>query len=388
MAKSEYYTILTKIGIAKFIAARASGNGVNLKSFKLSSKVILPSEEMQSLEEIVYEANINSKSVDENNPNYINLMCYVPSDIGGFEINAIGIYDEVGDLLAVGNLPRTYKPILKEGSAKELMIKIVMELSNAEEVILKLDPSVIMASRDYVDAIKIELELKIETLKEELKALINTKEDKGVAANLDKALKTELTKLINKKENTGTAASLDAQLRDKLIALINKKENTGTAASLDAQLRDKLIALINKKENTGTAASLDAQLRDELIALINKKENIGVAKQLVDALRSELTKEIESFIPELRVEKRIITANYDRKYKKMVSLSNIPSEVNMSTYLSKCANSGFPEFAPNYSIYQLKGEHLIYYLNDQYVASYAYQAISYAPSGSTNNNNY
>ncbi|ELL3643557.1 phage tail protein [Campylobacter coli] len=345
MAKSEYYTILTKIGIAKFIAARASGNGVNLKSFKLSSKVILPSEEMQSLEEIVYEANINSKSVDENNPNYINLMCYVPSDIGGFEINAIGIYDEVGDLLAVGNLPRTYKPILKEGSAKELMIKIVMELSNAEEVILKLDPSVIMASRDYVDAIKIELELKIETLKEELKALINTKEDKGVAANLDKALKTELTKLIN------------------------------------------------KKENTGTAASLDAQLRDELIALINKKENIGVAKQLVDALRSELTKEIKSFIPELRVEKRIITAKYvyDRKKRQtvLVSLSNIPSEVNMSTYLSKCANSGFPENVPdNYSISQLKGEHLIYYLNDQYAASYAYQAISYVPSGSTNNNNY
>ncbi|EHV6717718.1 phage tail protein [Campylobacter coli] len=344
MAKSEYYTILTKIGIAKFIAARASGNGVNLKSFKLSSKVILPSEEMQSLEEIVYEANINSKSVDENNPNYINLMCYVPSDIGGFEINAIGIYDEVGDLLAVGNLPRTYKPILKEGSAKELMIKIVMELSNAEEVILKLDPSVIMASRDYVDAIKIELELKIETLKEELKALINTKEDKGVAAILDKALKTELTKLIN------------------------------------------------KKENTGTAASLDAQLRDELIALINKKENIGVAKQLVDALRSELTKEIKSFIPELRVEKRIITAKYDYDRKKrqtvLVSLSNIPSEVNMSTYLSKCANSGFPENAPGYSIHKLKGEHLIYYLNDQYAASYAYQAISYAPSGSTNNNNY
>ncbi|WP_072234013.1 phage tail protein [Campylobacter coli] len=344
MAKSEYYTILTKIGIAKFIAARASGNGVNLKSFKLSSKVILPSEEMQSLEEIVYEANINSKSVDENNPNYINLMCYVPSDIGGFEINAIGIYDEVGDLLAVGNLPRTYKPILKEGSAKELMIKIVMELSNAEEVILKLDPSVIMASRDYVDAIKIELELKIETLKEELKALINTKEDKGVAANLDKALKTELTKLIK------------------------------------------------KKKNTGTAASLDAQLRDELIALINKKENIGVAKQLVDALRSELTKEIKSFIPELRVEKRIITAKYDYDRKKrqtvLVSLSNIPSEVNMSTYLSKCANSGFPEIAPNYSISKLKGEHLIYYLNDQYAASYAYQAISYVPSGSTNNNNY
>ncbi len=112
----------------------------------------------------------------------------------------------------------------------------------------------------------------------------------------------------------------------------------------------------------------------------------------MDALRSELTKEIKSFIPELRVEKRIITAKYDYDRKKrqtvLVSLSNIPSEVNMSTYLSKCANSGFPEIAPHYSIHQLKGEHLIYYLNDQYAASCAYQAISYAPSSSTNNNNY
>ncbi|HBK6297717.1 TPA: phage tail protein [Campylobacter jejuni] len=314
MAKSEYYTILTKIGIAKFIAARASGNGVNLKSFKLSSKVILPSEEMQSLEDVVYEANISSKSVDESNPNYVNLMCHVPSDVGGFEVNAVGIYDEVGDLLAVGNVPRTYKPILKEGSAKELMIKIVMELSNASEVILKLDPSVIMASRDYADAIKIELELKIEALEEELKALIDTKENKGVAADLD------------------------------------------------------------------------SKLRAELIALINKKENIGVAKSLVDALRKELTKEIESFVPALRLEKRSITANYDIN-RRIVSLDNIPSGINMSTYLSKCANSGFPETGPKPMI-KLEGDHLIYYLNEQYVGSYAYKAISYAPPSATNNNNY
>ncbi|EAH6009958.1 phage tail protein, partial [Campylobacter coli] len=115
--------------------------------------------------------------------------------------------------------------------------------------------------------------------------------------------------------------------------------------------------------------------------------------QLVDALRSELTKEIKSFIPELRVEKRSITAKYDYDRNKrqtvLVSLSNIPSGLNMSTYLSKCADSAFPEtiqYAP-VSRY-LKREHLIYYLNDQYAASYAYQAIPYAPSGSTNNNNY
>ena len=164
MQKSEYYTILTKIGIAKFIAARASGNGVNLAKFKISSKVILPNEDMQSLEEVVYEANINSKTIDEKNKNYVNLMCHVPSNIGGFEVNSVGIYDDEDNLIAIGNTPRTYKPLLNEGSAKELVLKIVMELSNADEVILKLDPSVIMASRDYVDAIKLELELKIDAL--------------------------------------------------------------------------------------------------------------------------------------------------------------------------------------------------------------------------------
>ncbi len=196
MAKSEYYTILTKIGIAKFIAARASGNGINLKSFKLSSKVILPSEEMQNLEEIVYEANISSKSVDESNPNYVNLMCHVPSDVGGFEVNAVGVYDEAGDLLAVGNVPRTYKPILKEGSAKELMIKIVMELSNAEEVILKLDPSVIMASRDYVDAIKVELNLKIDALTQKYDAEFKKAWDELSKYLLESKFNTEIAKYV------------------------------------------------------------------------------------------------------------------------------------------------------------------------------------------------
>lgn len=209
MAKSEYYTILTKIGIAKFIAARASGNGINLKSFKLSSKVILPSEEMQSLEEIVYEANISSKSVDESNPNYVNLMCHVPSDVGGFEVNAVGIYDEEGDLLAVGNTPRTYKPLLEQGSAKELMLKIVMELSNAEEVILKLDPSVIMASRDYVDAIKVELNLKIDALMQKYDAEFKKVWGEFAKYLLENKFNTEIAKYVTLATNQTITGAKD-----------------------------------------------------------------------------------------------------------------------------------------------------------------------------------
>ncbi|HED5727677.1 TPA: phage tail protein [Campylobacter jejuni] len=248
MAKSEYYTILTKIGIAKFIAARASGNGINLKSFKLSSKVILPSEEMQSLEEIVYEANISSKSVDESNPNYVNLMCHVPSDVGGFEVNAVGVYDEAGDLLAVGNVPRTYKPILKEGSAKELMIKIVMELSNAEEVILKLDPSVIMASRDYVDAIKVELNLKIDVLTQKYDAEFKKVWDEFAKYLLENKFNTEIAKYVTLATNqTITGAKDFTKLPTSSIKATNDNQFVNLATLKENQLNLKdpeLLALI------------------------------------------------------------------------------------------------------------------------------------------------
>lgn len=200
--KKEFYTLLTNVGIAKFIAARASGNGVNLKTFKLSSKAIVPSESMNALEEVVYESLINSKYVDKENTHYVHLECVVPSSVGGFEINSIGIYDEAGDLLAVGNLPSTYKPLLEQGSAKELLIKVTMELKNASEVILELDPSVILASRDYVNEVKLELELKIDeaiaNFTEELKKYALKNGSTSEVFNVANA--TETSHAINKGE--------------------------------------------------------------------------------------------------------------------------------------------------------------------------------------------
>ncbi|EOT7303221.1 phage tail protein, partial [Campylobacter jejuni] len=125
------------------------------------------------------------------------------------EVNAVGVYDEAGDLLAVGNVPRTYKPILKEGSAKELMIKIVMELSNAEEVILKLDPSVIMASRDYVDAIKVELNLKIDALTQKYDAEFKKVWDEFAKYLLENKFNTEIAKYVTLATNQTITGAKD-----------------------------------------------------------------------------------------------------------------------------------------------------------------------------------
>ena len=235
MQEKQYYTMLTKIGIAKFIAARASGNGINLKRFKLSSQSILPNENITTLEGIVYEANINSKYVDEENDCYVNLECVVPSNVGGFEINAIGIYDEENHLIALGNLPPTYKPRLEQGSAKELLIKVTMELKNASEVVLELNPSVVLASRDFVNKMKLELNLRIdaevERFTQELKKYALKNGDS--TQNFQVADAQDPNDAINKKQLDAVqkkAQELDAALEQKMQTTIQKTIETSTIA--------------------------------------------------------------------------------------------------------------------------------------------------------------
>ena len=169
----------------------------------------MPTQEMSVLEEVVYEGSITNKFVESNNPNHVIIECHIPSNVGGFEVNAIGIYDEEGDLIAIGNTPRTYKPLLSEGSAKELMIKVIMEVSNASEVILKLDPSVIIASRDYVDEAEQKLKTKIDESMESLNLKFSEKADLNGSSSqtFNVAAATQDSHAINK-------AALEARLSD------------------------------------------------------------------------------------------------------------------------------------------------------------------------------
>lgn len=175
---NEFYTILTSIGLAKIIKARAEGKALILKSFKLSSAVIIPKEEIQNLEEVVYESNINSRFIDENNPNHLILECVVGAEYGGFAINSIGLFDDEGDLIAIGSVPFTYKPKLNEGAAKELIFEVVMELANVESLTIELDATKALATRDYIDNMKINLLLPITSNSNAILKIFNEKIDK------------------------------------------------------------------------------------------------------------------------------------------------------------------------------------------------------------------
>ena len=155
MATNEnYYTILTSYGKQKLAEAQASGTSINLTEFAVgdgNGSYYAPNETQTALVNEVYRAQINRITTDSANPNWIIVEGIIPADQGGFTIREIGIFDDQNKLIAIGNYPETYKPILSQGAGNDMYIRFIMEVENVDSVQLKIDPAIVLASRKYVD---------------------------------------------------------------------------------------------------------------------------------------------------------------------------------------------------------------------------------------------
>lgn len=150
----QFYTIPTAIGKAKIANSIALGAKVNLKTMKIGDSNGIyynPSESQTDLVHTVYSCEINSIEIDESNSNWINVVCAIPADVGDFFIREVGIFDDNNDLIAIGKYPETYKPLASNGSTKELYIKMIFEVTNVSSVTLKIDPTVILATKNDIN---------------------------------------------------------------------------------------------------------------------------------------------------------------------------------------------------------------------------------------------
>lgn len=150
----QFYTILTQIGKASIANATSLGTKVEFKYFALgdgNGSYYNPTETQTSLKNEIWRGQIAQITVDEKNPNWIVLETVIPSNVGGFTIREAGVFDTEGNLLAVGKYPETYKPVVADGSVKDLYIRMILEVSNTSAVTLKIDPTVILATKKDID---------------------------------------------------------------------------------------------------------------------------------------------------------------------------------------------------------------------------------------------
>ncbi|WP_338657703.1 phage tail protein [Yersinia enterocolitica] len=151
---TKYFAILTNQGAARLANAAALGTTLKITHMSVGDgggKAVTPNPEQTTLINEVRRGAVNMLSIDPQNINQIIVEQVIPENEGGWFIREIGLFDSEGMLIAVANCPETYKPLLQEGSGRTQTIRMILIVSSTNAVELKIDPSVVLATRQYVD---------------------------------------------------------------------------------------------------------------------------------------------------------------------------------------------------------------------------------------------
>lgn len=164
---AKFYTLLTDIGAAKLASAAALGVPLKITHMAVGSGGgVLPTPNAQQTALVTEErrAALNMLYIDPQNSSQIIAEQVIPENEGGWWIREVGLFDETGALIAVGNCPESYKPKLAEGSGRTQTVRMVLITSSTDNITLKIDPAVVLATRKYVDDKALELKVYVDDL--------------------------------------------------------------------------------------------------------------------------------------------------------------------------------------------------------------------------------
>jgi hypothetical protein len=153
-ANSQFFAILTAVGEAKQVKADAG-----LMTWKLTHMAVgdanntdpMPDRLQKVLINERRRAPLNMLGPDPLNPGILVAEQIIPSDEGGFWIRELGLFDSDGDLVAVANCAPSFKPKLSQGAGRTQTVRMNFIVKSSTNVVLNIDPSVVTATRRYVD---------------------------------------------------------------------------------------------------------------------------------------------------------------------------------------------------------------------------------------------
>uniref|UniRef100_B8DLJ2 Tail fiber protein, putative n=2 Tax=Nitratidesulfovibrio TaxID=2802295 RepID=B8DLJ2_NITV9 len=144
--------IWTAKGLEKLAAAYAGGAPLVLRQIAVGDgggSVPAPAPSWTGLAAEKWRGNVNAVMVNPDAPTEVVADVVLPFNVGGFFIREWGLFDEAGDMVAVGPHAETYKPLIAEGTAVEVTERIRLPLTNSAAVTLTI-ASAAMATQQYV----------------------------------------------------------------------------------------------------------------------------------------------------------------------------------------------------------------------------------------------
>ncbi|EGZ9136298.1 tail fiber protein [Salmonella enterica subsp. enterica serovar Potsdam] len=154
-ATRKFKTVITDTGAKKLAQAAApDGKPVRLTHMAVGDgggTLPTPDSKQTRLVHEVWRHTVNRVILDATHQNRIIAELVIPPETGGFWIREIGVFDEHGDLIAVGNTAESYKPAVAEGSGRAQTFRTILTVSSTATVALTVDNTMVMATVDYVD---------------------------------------------------------------------------------------------------------------------------------------------------------------------------------------------------------------------------------------------
>lgn len=111
----------------------------------------VPKPTQTALVRQVLRAQLNALYPSPADPAVLVAELVLPPETGGWWIRELALEDANGNFVAVASPAPSYKPLLVQGSGRTQTIRMHVVFGNVANITLKIDPSIVLATREYVD---------------------------------------------------------------------------------------------------------------------------------------------------------------------------------------------------------------------------------------------
>ncbi|WP_311752846.1 phage tail protein [Proteus columbae] len=267
---AKFFALLTVIGANKLAKATALGTTLKITQMAVGDGGgALPTPDTQQTKLVGEKrrAGLNTLFVDPKNDSQIIAEQVIPENEGGYWIREIGLFDDEGSLIAVGNCPETYKPQLQEGSGRTQTIRMILTVSHTESVELKVDPSVILATREFVnDAIEsaskqtLEEVAKLYATKAELSTGLSKVQKSADDANTNANSRVPSTRKVNNKPLSADITLTASDVGAATPAQVNEAKTAASNAQATANSGVSKADAAQKTANDAVSKANAAQI--------------------------------------------------------------------------------------------------------------------------------
>ncbi|EBS3783689.1 phage tail protein [Salmonella enterica] len=291
---AKFYTLLTEIGAAKLASAAALGVPLKITHMAVGDGggvLPTPSAQQTALVAEKRRAALNMLYIDPQNSSQIIAEQVIPETEGGWWIREVGLFDETGALIAVGNCPESYKPQLTEGSGRTQTVRMVLITSSTDNITLKIDPAVVLATRKYVDDKALELKVCVDDLMAKHLAAPDphsqyAQKDSPTLTGIPKVPTPAAGNSTKQIANTEFVASSIAAMVDSAPAALDTLNELAAALGNDPNFATTMInALAGKQPLDNTLTNLSGKDIAGLLTYLGLGETINLAKNAVPVTR-------------------------------------------------------------------------------------------------------